>query len=63
MQKKIKLLNTGKNDDSDNENDVYDNNASQSNSSDVKSFHEKWIGIMFLNIMKNYKTEEKQNNS
>ncbi len=57
---KDKIIGTGKNDDSDNENEMYDNNASQSNSSDVESFHEEMDWYHVLEYHENY-TKRKKN--
>ncbi len=45
---KDKVIGIGKNDDSDNDNEMHDNNASQSNSSDVESFHKDmdWYHVL-----------------
>jgi len=56
---KDKIIGTGKNDDSDNENARYDNNTCQSNSSDVESFHEEMDWYHVLEYHENYTKRNK----
>jgi len=55
---KDKIIGTAKNDDSDNENVMYDNNARQNSSSDVESFNE---GMDWCHVLEYHEIFTKRN--